>query len=683
MGAPFASSAAGQVLSAPRARHTAAEIEPLLARISIYEYGADPEPVITFNELVEDLQGSPEQRKALETRLLSFLGSNATAAGKEVAFRQLALIGTDASIPSLAPLLVRAETAEMARHALAAIPGALAGEALRKSVSQAPNDRVRIGIISSLGSRRDVKSIPSLAALINAGNSEVALAAIAALANIANRPALDTLLAARKKAGTRLRTPISEACLACADRLGGLAAIGVYKQMMATSEPRTIRIRALAGLVSANAKAAVPLLDAELESRDPEVQAAAIKLLNGIAGPEITTVMVRVFPKLAAHGQVRMLSALAQRGDASAKPTVLAARKSPNPDVRAAAFGALGALGNETDVASLAEAAAGDGPEHAASRRSLYSIRGAGIDSAIISALAASQGQVKLELILAAGERGANSAADALVSAAQESDPEVRRSALLALRNVGGAAQIEPLLELLLKTASASERRNATQTLAMIAKRAQPAGIGALVSAYKSADLNSRLSILEILGQTSNEEVLPLLRDSMRDRDAQIARAGILALSSWDNATPLNDLLGYAQTVSRDLQASAPEDPEASLGAAARAGRMAGARNRPPGGGGRGYGSQPTNNLQVLALRGVLKLILLQPQRPAGESGRLLAAAMSLASQNAEKFAILSLLPAFPCPESLEVARGAENDPAVVTEAKVAAAQVTEAMKLK
>jgi hypothetical protein len=72
-------------------------------------------------------------------------------------------------------------------------------------------------------------------------------------------------------------------------------------------------------------------------------------------------------------------------------------------------------------------------------------------------------------------------------------------------------------------------------------------------------------------------------------------------------------------------------------------------------------GVQATNNLQVLALRGVLKLILLEPRRPPSESGRLLAEAMGLASQNPEKFTILSLLPSFPCQESLEVARAAQG----------------------
>jgi hypothetical protein len=61
----------------------------------------------------------------------------------------------------------------------------------------------------------------------------------------------------------------------------------------------------------------------------------------------------------------------------------------------------------------------------------------------------------------------------------------------------------------------------------------------------------------------------------------------------------------------------------------------------------------------------------------------LLAEAMGLASQNAERLAILSLLPSFPSRESLEVARAAQRGAAVANEAKLALDQVTEALKLK
>jgi HEAT repeat protein len=283
--------------------------------------------------------------------------------------------------------------------------------------------------------------------------------------------------------------------------------------------------------------------------------------------------------------------------------------------------------------------------------------------------MGSSGGKVKSELIIAAGERGTVSAADALTRAAHDPDPDLRREALRALRNVGGAAQTQALLDLVLNASSASERRDATQTLATVLRRAQPAPLGAVISAYKSTSaLPSRLSLLEVMGQTSSEEALPLLRSGIKDSNPEIARGAILALTAWDNSAPLTDLLSLAKSVPRNVQAPASEPAVAGPGGGRGLGR---------------FGPPPTNNIQVLALRGVLKLVVLQSQRSASENGRLLAEAMGLASQNAEKINILSLLPYFPSKESLEVAETASRDPAVANEAKVAIAQVNEALKLK
>jgi len=178
------------------------------------------------------------------------------------------------------------------------------------------------------------------------------------------------------------------------------------------------------------------------------------------------------------------------------------------------------------------------------------------------------------------------------------------------------------------------------------------------------------------MGQTSSGEALPVQRAGITDANPEIARGAILALSAWDDSAPMMDLLNFAKTVSRNLEARGPEaEPQTGPTGAGRGGAAGAGRG--------GRGAPPTNNLQVLALRGVLRLILLQPQRPASQSGKLLAEAMGLASQTPEKYAILSLLPSFPSPESLEVARAAQRDTTVANEAKIALDQVAEALKSK
>jgi len=73
--------------------------------------------------------------------------------------------------------------------------------------------------------------------------------------------------------------------------------------------------------------------------------------------------------------------------------------------------------------------------------------------------------------------------------------------------------------------------------------------IAPLVSAYQSAsDKQIRLTLLDVMGQVSANEALPILRAGLKDADPEIARASILALTAWSTADPLPDLLELARS---------------------------------------------------------------------------------------------------------------------------------------
>ena len=625
----------------PKAVRTADEMDPLLAKIATYEFDQSRIPLAQFTMFVQDSLTNPALLKQIEARLDQFLQSDATAAGKDFAFRELSLIGTDASLPVLTPLLTDPAKAEMARYALSKIPGPAADEALRSSLAKATGN-IRIGIINSLGQRRSASSVPALAPLALSSDAGVAEAAAAALAQIADRPSLNALAAARAKATGLVKQRIDEEYGQCAGQFAAhgdkATAVRVYRQLIGPQEPQMVRIVALGGLAAAEGNAAIPALVAEIESKDLKGQAAAIRLLGGIPGPEVTAAMVREYPKLPPFGQVRLLSALADRGDMSVGPLFLKAAKDANPDVQAAAIDGLDKVGDRSSVLVLAEAAANG---QAAARTSLYDLRGPAIDDAIVSAIGTSSGKVKVELIMAAGDRGSTAAADALVKAVEEQDPDVHREALKALKNVAGPAQVPGLLDILVNASTAADRRDASQTLALVLKRSQPPQIGAVLAAYqKNTAAPARLSLIEVMGQTSSEQALPVLRDALKDPTAEIRRGAILALTDWADAAPMPVLLDFARTTANQ-------------------------------------------SLQVLALRGYLKLVALPSQRPDAESARLLGEAMTLAKQPTEKRQVLALLGNYPCKETLDIAQAAVADESVTKEAKAAVDKINSLVKYK
>ena len=616
-----------------------ADMEPVLARIAAWEFSQGQDPLCEFTAFLRDAMGSKIELPQIEARLMKMLGPGTTIAGRDYACRQLSLVGTSACVPVLAGMLNDPSTFGMARYALARIPAAAAVGALRNALPKS-SGKARIGIINSLGERRDAKSVAPLKGLLASSDAAVSEAAFDALASIGDAPALAAIAAARSGLSGSRRERASEACLRCADAIAAsgkkAAAAKVYRQLVAADEGETVRIGALHGLAAVEGKAAVPILSRELGSSNPRVQAAAIGFLNGLPGAEVTAILVKQLPDLPALGQIRVLAALAGRGDAAAaRPVVMQALKSSTPDVRAEAMLALGGVGDVSSVPVLAEAAANaEGAAQRAARVSLSVLRGADVEAALVSAIGSSAGKVRLELIKAAGERGSTSAAGVLMRVARGEDRDASRESIRALRTLAGPAHAQPMLDLVLKLRNAADRRDAALTLASVVRRSDKAAIGPVLAAYQSsADREICALLLDVMGQVSAAEALPVVRAALKDSRAEIARAAILALTAWQTPDPIPDLWAMAKGDSNATR-------------------------------------------QILAVRGLIKLVQAPSDHSPEETVKLLGEVMQLARQPQEKRSILSVLPNYPGAAALRIAEAAAKDPVIAHEAKAAVDQI-------
>jgi HEAT repeat protein len=399
---------------------------------------------------------------------------------------------------------------------------------------------------------------------------------------------------------------------------------------------------ALGALASLDPAGTMAPLLAVAESASPRLQTPAIRFLAGIPGNTATQSLMKLYPKLGPAPRAQLLAALADRGDPAAKPLLLEAVKDASIEVRLAALAGTAKLGGgEAVLVLVATAASTSGPEQAAAREALNLIHGTGSDEAIVKGLPTTQGRQKVELIMAAGERGVTAAAAALVEAVRDPNADVHRESLRALRNVAGPAHVPALLELLLQASTAADRREITQTLAFSLKRSESASADPVIRAYNSAPaMPARLALLEIMGQTSADPALPVLRSALKDPSTEIVRGAILALTDWGNPAPISDLLAIAQ-------------------------------------------SSANPALGILALRGYIKLLGLPSTRSSAETAKMLGVALGLAKQPAEKRSVLSMLGNLPCKESLEIAEAARRDEAVAKEAKAAMDRIAGALKFQ
>ena len=106
-------------------------------------------------------QTVPPADKDQEAKLIAVLKSDAPLKDKADACRELSLIGTKESIAPLAALLGDEKLSHLARYGLEPIPDPAVDEALRNALGKLKG-RPLIGVIGSLGVRRDTKAVGPL-----------------------------------------------------------------------------------------------------------------------------------------------------------------------------------------------------------------------------------------------------------------------------------------------------------------------------------------------------------------------------------------------------------------------------------------------------------------------------------------------------------------------------------------
>jgi len=162
------------------------------------------------------------------------------------------LIGTAASVPTLADFLSDKDLSHMARFALERIPAPEAAQAMRDALPKLSGP-LKVGVIGSLGVREDVASVPALAALLADSDAAVARAAAYALGDIGTADAAKALGGATPK-DANAKLAATDASLACADGLLAdgkkTEALAVYKSLIGEDQPKHVRLAGTRGMLA-------------------------------------------------------------------------------------------------------------------------------------------------------------------------------------------------------------------------------------------------------------------------------------------------------------------------------------------------------------------------------------------------------------------------------------------------
>ena len=180
---------------------------------------------------------------------------------KAKACMRLAMVGNRESVSSLAALLPDQQLSHYARFGLVPIPDASVDDALRGALMKTKGPLL-VGVIDSIGQRRDSKAVEPLAKFIYGADTELARAAAAALGLISGPQATATLTAGLAKTKGPVRTAVAAAGLVCAEGLleqgDRKAALGLYASLSRPEMPRSVRLAAMHSTIAVETSLARP-----------------------------------------------------------------------------------------------------------------------------------------------------------------------------------------------------------------------------------------------------------------------------------------------------------------------------------------------------------------------------------------------------------------------------------------
>jgi len=577
-----------------------------LQKITVYEYGQSREDLTTITELTREAYKSPKVLSQIEQLFLKFLRSDATFAAKQFICRELSIIGTEASVDTLASMLEDAKTADIALYAMQRIPSDSVDTALREMLNKT-SGMAKVGVINTIGARKDSKAVSDLASLIRNSDPLIDEAAICALGNIGNSQASEALAKVKERTSGKPGLLALDAYLKCADNFASTGrtkeALAIYEELYNSDKAFPIRSAALRGKVLADKKKAGSVIVNVLKGQDEKMQAIAVGLVKEVQGKKMTKALTKQLPKLSSAVQVQLLSALALRDDRSALPAVTKAAESGETSVRLAALDALGKLGDASTVILLAQTAAqAHDEEQKVAQQSLYSLRETKVDKAIVSNIARKlDPKVKVELIRAVNQRRIGAATMVLLQNTKDSDGQVRVESLKTLKVIAGPEDMSKLADVLVDAQTEIERSEAEKTVVAVANKIEKGDkSGVILSKLKTTDnVDVRCSLIRVLGEIGEPACLGTIRDALTDTDLNVKTAAIRALSEWQSPEPLDDLLKIAKTSSEKTQ-------------------------------------------QILALRGCVKLLALPSSRSSKETSQLYKEVMALAKDTNEKKMVLA-----------------------------------------
>jgi HEAT repeat protein len=509
-------------------------------------------PVLTAAFIIASLTPSFAQEPTplltqSEDQLIATIKSDASLHDRMEACRQLSVIGTRRAVAPLAALLADEELSHMARYGLEPLPYSEVDEAFRESL-RTLTGRQLVGVIGSIGVRKDSRAVKLLAPHLNEADPDIAQAAARALGSIGTPAASRTLEAALDNVSDENRLAFAEGLLRCAEQLPRGGARRAYDRLRAEDSPHQVRAGALRGAIIVRGNNGLPLLRESIRSDDLILVHAALRASREMDGAQVTAALTDTLSGLPNETQILVLQTLGVRADPAAIPAIAKLTATGDTNVRIAAIRALGEVGAGGAVDPLVRLLRESDSQLAqAAQESLASLPGMEADAAVRALLSASDKTDRLLGIELVSRRRMMDSVPVMFAAARDSDTQIRAAATRRLGEMGTAEELPALLDLLEQADNASDIEATEQALnAVLSRIEKPETQSAkLIARISNAKPAQKAALIRSLGVAGGPDALKSVSSAIDDPNARTA--AIRTLAAWKTADAAPELLALAR----------------------------------------------------------------------------------------------------------------------------------------
>jgi HEAT repeat protein len=493
-----------------------------------------------------DGQGSSAEKAK---QAISVLQSDSPPGDKAMACKQLAIYGGSEAVPTLAPLLADPELSSWARIALEVIPGKAADEALRNAARKL-DGRLLIGVINSIGFRRDTRAVNVLETKLKGADPEVASAAAVALGRIGGDNAADALQKFLAKSPAEVRSAVAQGCILCAERF--LAekkqnkAAKLYEFVRKADVPKQRMLEATRGMILAKQADGLPLLLETLRSPDKALFALGLRTARELPGRAVTEALVAELRTINPEKRGVLLLAVADRNDDAVFPAILATARTGSKSLRLLTVDIMARLANPAGLPMLLDTLSDNDADLAqAAKAALAGWSGKEVDEQLAARLPRAIGSARLALIELVGQRHVTAAVPELVKAANESDSKTRAAGIKALGETVEVSDLGALTTALSKAKTDDEVAAVQAALESACTRIpdKAACANKLLPHLTASPVAAKCALLRVLGVVATPAALDAVQTGVADAQPAVRDTAIRVLADWPEPPALPALL--------------------------------------------------------------------------------------------------------------------------------------------